>query len=131
MDEKLTFHCDMKDICGSCVLWVPPYRCCYQELLLTHRECNIAKCFFSPVCPHSNPASFKNKEQHLLKTLNEGEPVLFLKRATTLPSAFIPEILPKKKEGQEALSIVKDVDVPVIAVSLQNFFRGSTRDAHA
>jgi hypothetical protein len=29
------------------------------------------------------------------------------------------------KDNQEALSIAKDIDVPIIAVSLQNFFRGT------
>jgi hypothetical protein len=114
----------MKDICRSCILCLPPYQCCYQEFLLTGRECSFRTCFFSQVCPHANQEYFKNRDLLLSKTLDEATPGLFQKIAMTLPSAFIPEIMPMKKEAKEALLIAKNINVPIIAVSLQNFFRG-------
>jgi hypothetical protein len=48
----------------------------------------------------------------------------FQNSAASLPSHFIPEIIPRSKDQQESLTIVKDVGVPAVAVSLQNFFRG-------
>jgi hypothetical protein len=62
---------------------------------------------------------------HLLEALSQVTNPLFLRSATSLPSPFIPEIMPVGKDQQEALSIAKDVGVPIIAVSLQNFFRGT------
>lgn len=116
----------MKNICKSCVLCRSPFQCCYHEFFLTQRECNFAKCFFTPYCAHANLKSFKNKEEHLLKALNETSGGLFHNTATSLPVHFIPEIMPMKKDQQRAMSIVKDVDAPIIAVSLQNFFRGAS-----
>ena len=116
----------MKNICKSCVLCRPPFQCCYHEFLLTQRECNFAKCFFTPYCAHADLKSFKNKEERLLKALNETGGNLFQNTATSLPIHFIPEIMPMKKDRQGAMSIAKDVDVPMIAMSLQNFFRGTS-----
>ena len=115
----------MKELCKSCVLCRTPFQCCYHEFLLTQRECNFSKCFFSPLCPHANPKSFKDKEMHLSEVLNQATGGRFLKAATSLPSSFIPEIMPMRKDQQEALSIAEDVGIPIIAVSLQNFFRGT------
>lgn len=115
----------MKDLCRSCVLCRTPFQCCYHEFLLTQRECNFGKCFFTPFCPHANLESFKNKEMHLLEALSEAANGLFQKPANNLPSPFVPEIMPMRKDQQEAMSISKDVGVPIIAVSLQNFFHGT------
>ncbi len=122
--SELTFYCDMQAVCKSCVLYIPPYQCCYQEFLLTRRECNFRKCYFSRVCPHADPQAFKNKEFLLSNSLGEQTNNVFRNVATAFPSAFIPEVMPMKKEAQDAISIAKDVKVPIIAVSLQNFFRG-------
>jgi hypothetical protein len=123
--SQLSFHCDMRNLCKSCVLCRTPFLCCYHEFLLTQRECNFSKCFFAPICPHANIQSFKSKEAHLLEVLNQTAGGLFPKPATSLPSSFIPEIMPVGKDNREALMIAKDIGVPIIAVSLQNFFRGT------
>ncbi len=122
--SELTFYCDMQAVCKSCVLHIPPYQCCYQEFLLTGRECNFRKCYFSRVCPHADPEGFKNKEFLLSKALGGQTNRTFRNIATSFPSAFIPEVMPMKKEARDAIKIVKDVRVPIIAVSLQNFFQG-------
>jgi hypothetical protein len=116
----------MKDVCKSCVLCRSPFQCCYHEFSLTQRECNFAKCFFTPYCAHANLKAFKNREKQLLKALNETSGVHFHNAATSLPRHFIPEIMPMKKDQQRALSIIRDVHVPIIAMSLQNFFRGTS-----
>jgi hypothetical protein len=69
--------------------------------------------------------SYKNKEEHLLRALNEMSGIFFQNAATSLPIHFIPEIMPMEGDHKRAISIAKDVDVPMIAVSLQNFFRGT------
>jgi hypothetical protein len=125
VDGKSAFYCDMKGICKSCVQCRPPFQCCYHEFLLTQRECNFAKCFFTPYCPHANMESYKDKEEHLLKTLNEMSGIFFQNAATNLPTHFIPEIMPMNNDRKRAISIAKNVDSPIIAVSLQNFFRGT------
>lgn len=124
MDPNLEFHCDLRTICGSCVLCRPPFQCCYQEFLLTLRECNFSKCFFSSSCPHSNLKFFKDRNQDLAKSLTLLSANRFKNPAVRLPSHFIPEIMPMRQERRAAISIVKSTKVPVIVVSLQNFFRG-------
>ena len=124
MDPKLEFHCDMRSLCKSCVLCRAPFQCCYQEFLLTERECNFGKCFFTPYCPHANLKSFQKKEATLIEALERIGTLRFQKPAVSLPSHFIPEIIPKSKDQQKSLAIVKDIGAPVTAVSLQNFFRG-------
>lgn len=119
------FHCDIKDLCQSCVLVCHPFQCCYQEFLLTQRECNYAKCLSGKACPHKGLTEFKNRLLAASKALNESGDIRFKNPATMLPSAFIPEIMPMKKERIEAISIAKNVGVPIIAVSMQNFFRGT------
>jgi len=69
--------------------------------------------------------SYKNKEEHLLRGLKEMSGIFFQNAATSLPIHFIPEIMPMKRDHKRAISIAKDVNVPIIAVSLQNFFRGT------
>ena len=124
MDPKLEFHCDMRSLCKSCVLCRTPFECCYQEFLLTKRECNFGKCFFTPYCPHADLKTSRKKEGTLLKTLEEVGTFRFQRSATSLPSHFIPEIIPRSRDQRESLAIVKDIGVPIAAVSLQNFFRG-------
>lgn len=115
----------MKDVCKSCVLYFSPFHCCYHEFLLTQRECNFRKCFFTKYCPHVNLESFKTKERRLIEILKDTAKGVFRTAATSLPSSFIPEVMPMKKDRQEAMSIVRDMEIPIIAVSLQNFFRGT------
>lgn len=123
-DSELRFHCDMKDVCESCVLSSTPFQCCYYEFLLTHRECKFGKCFFTKCCPHANLKSFRDKEKRLVDILGNLNNV-FKSPATSLPSTFVPEVMPMQKERERAISIIKDIDVPSIVVSLQNFFRGT------
>lgn len=124
MDPNLEFYCDLKGLCRSCVLCRPPFQCCYQECSLTQRECNFSKCSFSSVCPHANLKSFESRDQDMAKTLDILSGNRFKNTAARLPSHFIPEIMPMRQERQEAISIAKSAKVPVIAVSLQNFFHG-------
>lgn len=124
MDTNLEFHCDLKGLCRSCVLCRPPFQCCYQEFSLTRRECNFSRCPFSSFCPHANLKSFKSRDQDMAKTLDILSGNHFKNTAVRLPSHFIPEIMPMRQERQEAISIAKSAKVPLIAVSLQNFFHG-------
>lgn len=115
----------MKDVCRSCVLYFSPFSCCYHEFLLTQKECNFRKCFFTKYCPHINLESFKDKERRLIETLEETAEGVFRTPATDLASSFIPEVMPMRKDRQAAMSIIRDLEIPIIAVSLQNFFRGT------
>jgi len=112
----------MKDVCRTCVLYTSPFHCCYHEFLLTHNECSFGKCFFTTYCPHVNLESLKNKEKHLVEILNNTSKGIFQTPATSLPASFVPEVMPMRKERKIAMSIIKDMDIPAIAVSLQNFF---------
>lgn len=68
---------------------------------------------------------FKTKEELLLKAVNLTPQPCFKNPAQALPAAFIPEIMPFKKQGEKAISIAKEVNVPIISVSMQNFFIGT------
>lgn len=122
MDPNLEFHCDL---IGQCeVTHLPPFQCCYQEFLLTKRECNFGRCFFTKYCPHANIKSFYEKQKEALELLERDQKTIAENPATCLPAKFVPEVMPMKKESQQALAILKEVKTPIIAVSLQNFFNG-------
>ena len=124
MDSNMEFHCDLKGLCVSCVTSLPPFQCCYQEFLLTKRECNFGRCFFTKYCPHANINSFREKQKAVLNLLKYDRKAIFKNPATSLPANFVPEVMPMKKECEQALAILKEVETPIIAVSLQNFFDG-------
>jgi hypothetical protein len=72
-------------------------------------------------------SSFETKQKKLLKDLSiENQKTSFKKVATKLPSHFIPEIMPEKKARQKAISIVKEANIRIVAISLQNFFNRTT-----
>ena len=121
--ETQEFSCNLKNLCQDCVLDSYPFQCCYQEFLLTKKNCDFEKCFFKKICPHSNLDLFKVKETVLLKAVEEQHQMSFNNPALTLPGAFIPEVMPFK-QGHTALAIAKKVNAPIVAVSLQNFFQG-------
>jgi hypothetical protein len=66
--------------------------------------------------------SYTEKQKQSIEALQNDALGTFQNPATKLPASFIPEVMPTKTERQPAISIIKEVNVPIIAVSLQNFF---------
>lgn len=54
----------------------------------------------------------------------ESIDIYFNNSAKDLPSNYIPEVMPSKNQRKEAISLIKLANVPIIAISLQNFFYG-------
>lgn len=68
--------------------------------------------------------SYKNHEKRIAENFEQSENWVFKNPATKLPSFFVPEIMPMRNERETAISMVKAAGVPIIAISLQNFFHG-------
>jgi len=124
-NSKLGFYCDIEDVCRSCVMCNIPFECCYNEFQRTKRPCNFRKCFFTEYCPHANLKSFKAKESRTIDLSEHPTTGVFKSPATNLPSSFIPEVMPSRRDRERAMAVIKDVDVPGVAISMQNFFRGT------
>jgi hypothetical protein len=69
--------------------------------------------------------SYKSREKRLLEALNNTTSSFFQRPASSLPAPFVPEVMPMGKDRREALQILRNVNTSIIAVSLQNFFRGT------
>jgi len=127
--EENRFECDVLELCEYCVMETYPFSCCYQQRQATDVECDLARCSFHKYCPASKGKEYirelaKNVSDDFSTKSRNGS--TFQEVASSLSSPYIPEVRPMGREKDEAIRIVKESGIPVIAVSLSKFYRGVT-----
>jgi len=96
---------------------------------VTGIECDLARCSFHKYCPASKGKKYIHELINNLScefSSKSQKGLAFQEVASSLPSAYIPEVRPVGREKDEAIRVVKELDIPIIAVSLSKFYRGLT-----
>src|SRR5713226_1748624 len=118
-----SINCDLANLCGTCNALEAPWECCYWD------EKQGSADRFQDLIFHANHGrlhsqSWRSQLDVAHKEAGEVISTLQVKEAQSFNSHFIPEVKLADRDRAKALEIVRRLEIPIIAVSLGEFFDG-------
>lgn len=116
--------CDLANVCQTCNALEAPWECCYWD------SKNGGLCRFHGSSFHVGHSKLTSHSwaSALESSLSKAENIVSSVRLSSqdsFPSPFIPEVKLGIKNSSRALAIIRETGVPIIAVSLGEFYNGT------
>jgi hypothetical protein len=120
----ISSRCELAAICGTCNASEAPWECCFWDEKVGGR-CRFHDSPFH--VPHRTLLS-RDWAESLTSIKLEADSVLDrvrVKSPETLPSTFLPEVKLASQDKSRAMAIIREANVPIIAISLGEFYHGT------
>jgi hypothetical protein len=123
---NLSNSCDLAILCQTCNALEAPWECCYWDEKHGSKDRFQSRDFHvthNKLRSEAWKASFAKMQGELRGVISE----LRIKSPTSLPSRFIPEVKLANRDRKNSLDVIQRVKLPIIAVSLSEFFDGTRK----
>src|SRR5438445_5674341 len=117
-------NCDLLPVCQNCNAVEEPYECCYWDNGKGD-SCNLDKRTFHVNHSILKTADWRDQLSNARERAQDVISSVKLAGAESLHFPFIPEVKLGRKDRSRSLSIIRKLDVPIIAVSLGEFYNGA------
>jgi hypothetical protein len=126
MITNSSLECDLATTCQTCNALEFPYECCYWDTKMGGRCLFRSKQFHVKHDVLASP-EWRTNFARTLREAKAAESAIKLRGPRSLPTRFIPEVKLSRRDKQRSLAIIQRLGIPIIAVSLSEFYDGTRR----